>query len=40
MGKCDDESKEAVKNFNHEEYNNFCKSFNSEVAKSVGDHCT
>ncbi|KAK1387345.1 hypothetical protein POM88_015523 [Heracleum sosnowskyi] len=35
-GKCDDESQEAVRNFNHEEYNNFFKSFNSEVAKSVG----
>ncbi|KAL6494884.1 hypothetical protein OROGR_031684 [Orobanche gracilis] len=35
-GKCDDESKESVKNFNHEEFDNFCKSFNSEVVKSVG----
>ncbi|KAK1387334.1 hypothetical protein POM88_015512 [Heracleum sosnowskyi] len=32
---CDDKSKEAVKNFNHEEYNNFFKSFNSEVAMRV-----
>ncbi|KAK1387338.1 hypothetical protein POM88_015516 [Heracleum sosnowskyi] len=28
-------SEEAVKNFNHEEYNNFFKSFNSEVAMRV-----